>query len=97
MVDNETLPVIISTDLSMEQVEALLKVLRNFKRAIGWSIVDIKGISPSICMHKILLEDGAKPTRDAQRCLNPIMKEVGKKEIFKWLDMGIIYPISNSE
>lgn len=26
----------------------------------------------------------------------PIMKEVVKKEIIKWLDTGIIYPTSNS-
>ncbi|KAH9681678.1 hypothetical protein KPL71_027061 [Citrus sinensis] len=30
------------------------------------------------------------------RRLNPIMKEVVKKEIIKWLDAGIIYPISDS-
>ena len=28
--------------------------------------------------------------------MNPIMKEVVKKEIIKWLDAGIIYPISDS-
>ncbi|PIN18141.1 DNA-directed DNA polymerase [Handroanthus impetiginosus] len=31
-----------------------------------------------------------------QRRLNPIMKEVVKKEIIKWLDAGIIYSISDS-
>lgn len=29
-------------------------------------------------------------------CLNLIMKDVVKKEIIKWLDVGIIYPISDS-
>ncbi|KAG8472817.1 hypothetical protein CXB51_034623 [Gossypium anomalum] len=33
---------------------------------------------------------------DGQRRLNPIMKDVVKKEIIKWLDAGIIYPISDS-
>ena len=47
-------------------------------------------------MHKILLEEGSKPTIEQQRRLNPIMKEVVKKEILKWLDAGIIYPISDS-
>ncbi|KAL5548294.1 hypothetical protein UlMin_003525 [Ulmus minor] len=47
-------------------------------------------------MHKILLEDGSKNSIEAQRRLNPIMKEVVKKEIIKWLDAGIIYPISDS-
>ncbi|KAL5560290.1 hypothetical protein UlMin_036501 [Ulmus minor] len=91
-----TLPVIISAQFSETQEEQLLKVLRKFKKAIGWTLADIKGISPSFCMHKILLEDGSKNSIEAQRRLNPIMKEVVKKEIIKWLDAGIIYPISDS-
>ncbi|KAL4318173.1 hypothetical protein GQ457_18G014840 [Hibiscus cannabinus] len=48
-------------------------------------------------MHKILLDDNHKPTIDAQRRLNQAMKDVVRKEILKWLDVGIIYPISDSE
>ena len=59
-------------------------------------MADIKGISPSICMHKILLEDCSSNSVEHQRRLNPIMKEVVKNEIIKWLDTGIIYPISDS-
>ena len=47
-------------------------------------------------MHKILLEENEKGSIKARRRLNPIMKEVVKKEIIKWLDAGIIYPISDS-
>lgn len=32
----------------------------------------------------------------SQRRLNPIMKEVVKKENIKWLDDDVIYPISSS-
>ncbi|KAL5583482.1 hypothetical protein UlMin_015924 [Ulmus minor] len=35
-------------------------------------------------------------TNPPVRRLNPIMKEVVKNEIIKWLDAGIIYPISDS-
>ncbi|KAL5554675.1 hypothetical protein UlMin_042076 [Ulmus minor] len=91
-----TLPAIISAQLTETQEGQLLKVLKKFKRAIGWTLADIKGISPLFCMHKILLEDSSKGSIEAQRKLNPIMKEVVKKEIIKWLDAGIIYPISDS-
>ena len=37
---------------------------------------DLKGISPSICMHKILLKEIAKTLIEHQRRLNPAMKEV---------------------
>ncbi|HYP43259.1 MAG TPA: reverse transcriptase family protein [Candidatus Nitrosocosmicus sp.] len=94
--DSSTLPVIISSKLTMEEEQKLMKILKNFKKAFGWTIADIKGISPSICMHRINLEENCKPKADPQRRLNPVMKEVVKKEILKWLDAGIIYPISDS-
>ncbi|KAL0403700.1 UNVERIFIED_CONTAM: Retrovirus-related Pol polyprotein from transposon.6 [Sesamum radiatum] len=81
--ENDTLPVIISSKLSTLEEEKLIRVLREFREAIGWTIADIKGLSPSTCMHRILLEEGAKPSRDAQRRLNPPMMEVVKKENFE--------------
>ncbi|CAL8988429.1 unnamed protein product, partial [Prunus brigantina] len=50
-----------------------------------------------MCMHRILLEEGAKPTREPQRRLNPNMKEVVRAEVLKLLDVGVIYPISDSK
>ncbi|XP_070004116.1 uncharacterized protein [Nicotiana sylvestris] len=73
-----------------------LTVLKECKTAIGWTMTDIKGIIPAYCMHKILLEEGHKPSIEHQRRLNPNMKEVVKKEVIKWLDAGIIFPISDS-
>ncbi|XP_027170440.1 uncharacterized protein LOC113770231 [Coffea eugenioides] len=61
--DQETLSVIISAHLSPSQKDKLVRILREHKEAIGWSIADIKGISPSLCMHRIRLEDDAKPVR----------------------------------
>ncbi|XP_021744944.1 uncharacterized protein LOC110710909 [Chenopodium quinoa] len=51
---NDTLPVIISSKLTKEQEDKLVTVLKEHKLAIGWTIADIKGISPSTCMHRIL-------------------------------------------
>ncbi|XP_050233798.1 uncharacterized protein LOC126682206 [Mercurialis annua] len=95
--DNSTLPVIISSSLSEVEETSLLHVLRTHIKSIGWSISDIKGISPSLCMHKILMEDSHSPTIEHSRRLNPNMKEVVKSEIIKLLDAGIIYPISDSK
>ncbi|KAM1087706.1 hypothetical protein ACFX2B_013058 [Malus domestica] len=94
--ENETLPAIISSSLTAQEEEKLVRVLKEFKSALGWTLADIKGISPTTCMYHIFLEEGAKPTREAQRRLNPPMMEVVKKEIIKLLDCGVIYPISDS-
>ena len=93
----ETFPVIISSSLESEQENKLLEILRTHKTTIGWTIADIKGISPLICTHRIHLEEDVKPSRQPQRRLNPIMKEVVKKEVLKLLDVGVIYPIADSK
>ncbi|CAN6440144.1 unnamed protein product [Victoria cruziana] len=48
-------------------------------------------------MHRIHTLEDSKPSREMQRRLNLMLKEVVKKEIIKWLDAGIILPISDSE
>ena len=64
--------------------------------AFAWSINDIKGISPSICKRKILMEEDHVLSIGYKRRLNPEMKEVVKKEVLKWLHVGFIYAIFNS-
>ena len=89
-------PVIISARLSDAEEQQLLNILKNYQESIAWSIDELKGICPSICMNKILLEENAKPSVEHQRRLNPVMKEVVRKEVLKWLNAGFIYAISDS-
>ena len=73
-------PVIISANLSEHEEERLLKTLKKHRAAIGYTLDDLKGISPTLCQHKINLEKDAKPVRDHQRRLIPKMKAVVRKE-----------------
>ncbi|GKF26908.1 hypothetical protein Tco_0082802, partial [Tanacetum coccineum] len=82
--------------LKRDQKESLLKVLMQHKAALAWKIADIKGISPSFCTHKILMEGNFKPIVQPQRRLNPKVQDVVKAEIVKLLDSGLIYAISDS-
>ena len=94
---DKTHPVIIASDLTLEQEGQLLLVLKKHQTALGWTISDIKGISPSVCEHKIYLEDESKTSREPQRRLNPILQEVVRAEVLKLIDAGMIYPISDSK
>ena len=73
-----------------------MRVLREHRKAIRWTIDDIKGINPSIFMHKILMEETYNLLVQPQRRLNPSMQEVVKKEVVKLMDAGIIYLILDS-
>ena len=55
-----------------------MELLHDHKTTIGWTLVDIKGITPSTCMYHILLKDNVKPIREIQRSLNLLMMEVVK-------------------
>ncbi|XP_072064373.1 uncharacterized protein [Arachis hypogaea] len=77
-------PVIVARELTPQQEEKLLNVLRRNKRAIGWSLADLVGISTQVCEHRIFLEEGARPVRQPQRRLNPTILEVVKKEMVTW-------------
>ena len=94
--ESSTLPVIVSTSLTAKEEEKLLRALQDHKDAIRWSLDNLKGILPSMCMHLILLEDGHKPSIEARRRLNQTMKEVVRNEVLKWLDARVIYPISDN-
>ena len=72
----EALPVIIASHLTRKQEESLMSVLRKHREAIGWTMNDIKGISPAIVQHRIHLTDEVIPKRDPQRRLNPLMQEI---------------------
>ncbi|XP_074290209.1 uncharacterized protein LOC141616940 [Silene latifolia] len=93
---NETYPIIVNSALNDIELEKLLVVVRKFQNVIGYTIDDIKDVSPSFCTHRIYLEDEGSSSIEPQCRLNPNMKEVVRKEVLKLLDVGIIYPISDS-
>ncbi|XP_021596649.1 uncharacterized protein LOC110603255 [Manihot esculenta] len=45
-----TLPIIVSNKLSKGEEDKLVQVLKEYKEAVGWTIVDLKGLSP-LYMH----------------------------------------------
>ncbi|KAK1646647.1 hypothetical protein QYE76_064452 [Lolium multiflorum] len=94
--DKKIYPVIISSKLSEFEEERLLEILKKHRGAIGYTLDDLKGISPSICQHAINMEDDAKPVVEPQRRLIPKMKDVVRNEVLRLLEAGIIYPIADS-
>jgi hypothetical protein len=73
---NKTYPVIVSDELSPEENEKLLNLLKKHRKVIGYSINDLKGLSPAFCTHRIHMEDQCKPVVDHQRRLTHAMREV---------------------
>lgn len=65
--------------MAKENETNLLEVLKNHKTVIGLTITNIREISLTLCMHKILMEHESKPSVEGQCKLNPTLKEVVRK------------------
>jgi hypothetical protein len=94
--DCETL-VTISYKLSNNETQRLVATLEKYWSIIGCSLKDLKRISPSLCTHRIPMEQDHKPICEHQRRLNNVTRDVVKKEVFKLLKVGVIYHVSDSE
>ncbi|XP_070005062.1 uncharacterized protein [Nicotiana sylvestris] len=80
---------------SISLVDSTFTVLQKRKKSIGWTLADIRRISPSFCMHMINLEEGAKPSIEHQRKLNEACKRLSKRRSSSgWmLGLSIQFPI----
>ncbi|KAA3487572.1 RNA-directed DNA polymerase-like protein [Gossypium australe] len=84
---DNTLLVVVSAELTYEQEVQLL--------VDGKSQI-LKESTPQSAFTKFYWKNFHGSSIKQQWRLNPIMKKVVKKEKIKWMDDGIIYPISNN-
>eukprot|EP00253_Pinus_taeda_P027115 PITA_27115 len=87
----------INPNLTDDQKQQLIKLLKENKEAFAWDYTDMKGISPELCTHRIYIKEGSQPVCQPQRRMNPNLREIVKEELQKLLNAGFIYPISDSE
>jgi len=73
------------------------EILEKHRAAFGYSLQDLKGISPILCTHHIPTNPKITPSREHQHRLQNMMREVVKKEVLKLLHAEIIYPVPHSE
>jgi len=66
-------------------------------KAVGYTLDDLKGIHPSVCVRCILMEDDYKLSIEHKTTLNSNMQDVVKKKFLKILKVGVIYSISDSK
>ena len=62
-------PVIISDKTSHEETYKLITILEKHRAAFGYSLQDLKGISPILCIHRIPTNPEITPSREPQRRL----------------------------
>ena len=64
--NNRATPVVISNKLTESETQRLVAILEKYRSVIGYSLQDLKGISPNLCTHRIPMEPDHKPSREHQ-------------------------------
>ena len=62
--NNRATPVVISDKLTESETRRLVAVLEKYRSVIGYTLQDLKGISPNLCTHRIPMEPDHKPSRE---------------------------------
>ena len=77
-------------------MKELTKLLQKHEKDFAWDYGDMKGLSPTLCSHRIYINEGCLPLCQPQRRINPTLREIVKTKLQKFPNAGFIYPISNS-
>jgi hypothetical protein len=72
--------VIISDKLSEVETQQLITVLETHRSVLWYSLQDLKGISPTLCTHRITIKPDTTHSREPQCRLNNNMREVLKRK-----------------
>ena len=70
---NKEAPIIISNKLTNDETSKLITILEKHRSVFGYSLQDLKGISPTLCTHRIPIDPTSTPSREPQRRFNNTM------------------------
>ncbi len=82
----------INNELIASQMTSIIKLLQDSQQAFAWDYTNMKGLDPSLCMHKIFINSECKLVRQPQMSLNPTLKDIVKVELQKMLEAKFIQP-----
>lgn len=76
--------------LSEENQESLIQVLKENSDLFAWKPEDVKGIDPEIAVHRLNIKPRIKPVIQKRRHFSEQQNEIIKKEMEKLLEIGHI-------
>nr|CAN83915.1 hypothetical protein VITISV_022301 [Vitis vinifera] len=87
----------IGSDLSTDERDSLIQLLRAYLDVFAWSYEDMPGLDPSIVQHRLPLLPYARPVKQKLRRLHPRWSLQVKEEIQKQLSVGFLSVVEYPE
>jgi hypothetical protein len=80
-----------------EEKMKFVNLLGEFQDVFSWYYEDLLGFDPALIQHAIPIKEGIKLVRKKQRPINHALEATIRRELEKFLKVGIIFPIKYSE
>ena len=87
----------IESNLSTDERDSLIQLLRSYLDVFAWSYEDMSGLDPPIVQHRLSLLPHAKPVKQKLRRLHPHWSLQVKKEIQKQFSVGFLSVVKYSK
>jgi hypothetical protein len=87
----------LSKNLTPENKERYLKLMKEFSDVFAWSYEDLKVYDTNIIQHTIPIKEDQKPFKQKLRRINPLLLPLIEKEVKKLFDANIIVSLRFSK
>ncbi|XP_073120324.1 uncharacterized protein [Henckelia pumila] len=88
--DDNPRPIYLSALLSINEEEAYIELLQEFRDIFAWSYKEMPGLDPNVVVHHLAVKKGSRPIKQAQRRFRPELIPPIKTEINKLIEVGFI-------
>ena len=90
-------PVSISASLSGSERTQLVALLKEYQDVFAWQYNEMPGIGPTLVVHSLNVELGAKHVVQPMRTFHPEVEAQISQEVKKLLSAGFIKPIQHPQ
>jgi hypothetical protein len=95
--DEQTKVVSLGGDLSEEETNNMLAVLKKNIDIFAWGLDEVGGVSPDLIMHHLAIKPDAKPKKQKLRKMSIDRQEATKAKVQKPLKASMIWEIDHPE
>ncbi|KAA0055891.1 uncharacterized protein E6C27_scaffold438G00090 [Cucumis melo var. makuwa] len=89
----EPRPTFISTQLSENDENEYVNLLKAYKDVFAWSYKEMPGLDPKVAVHRLAIKPEHRPVKQAQRRFRPELISQIEEEVNKLIEAGFIHEV----
>ncbi|XP_070013590.1 uncharacterized protein [Nicotiana sylvestris] len=89
-IDEEPRPTYLSVLLEADEESTYIELLKEFRDVFAWSYKEMSGLDPKVVVHHLVVKNGARPVKQAQRRFRPDVVPLIETEVHKLIEVGFI-------